>query len=255
MIPSWFWSSFDIPRVVSFVLLVSSVWGLAGWLKLCGTLRAGDARKLNHATVLAAGVLWFSSGDALRNRVSCHLAVAALFILLLMVCRWREWGPFRYAFIGYARESDRPHDGFHVWFSWLVSILGLELVDLTFGSLELTRCAALILGLADAIAEPIGTRFGKHRYQVHDVLTATPRHRSWEGSLAVAVMTTAIIFATFSLPWMAVVAMPISFRLIGAVGAGLLVAVVEAWTPHGLDNFTIPLSAAVLVRGLLLVAG
>ena len=162
--------------------LVSAVWVIAGWLKLHGYLRIGDARKINHATVLVGGVIWFSGGDPVQVRVSVHVAVIILFSLLLLVCRWREWGLFRYAFLGYAQETDRPHDGFHVWFSWVVSILGLELVDVAFGSLDLTRCTALVLGLADAVGEPIGSRFGKHRYLVRDVLSATPRQRSWEGT-------------------------------------------------------------------------
>ncbi len=258
MIPTWFWTNIDVVRVITFVAVVTGIWVFAGGLKIHGRLRTGDARKLNHATALAGGVLWFASGNALCDRVSCHVAVVILFGLLLAVCHFREWGPFHYAFIGYARESDRPHDSFHVWFSWLVSIVGIELVDLSFGSLELTRCAALILGLADAIAEPIGSRFGKHRYQVRDVLTATTRQRSWEGSLSVALTTAAIVFVALSpallggvsWPLLTAVSLPLSSRLAWATVAGLLVSLVEAWTPHGLDNLTIPLSAAVLVRGM-----
>src|SRR3569623_125413 len=169
MLASGIWTHVDAARLFTFVALVSGVWLTAGWLKARGYLNTGDARTLNHATVLAGGVVWFNSGDPTRDRVTCQLAVALLFSLLLLVCRWRVWSICRYAFLGYARESDRPHEGFHVWFSWLVSMLGLEIVDLAFGSLELTRCAALVLGLADAVGAPIGSRFGRHQYSVRDV--------------------------------------------------------------------------------------
>jgi phytol kinase len=254
MLSSWVWEQVDLFRVCTFVFFVSAVWGFAGWLKVRGILRIGDTRKMNHAAVLAGGVVWFSSGEPLRDRVSGHVAVLILFGLLLLVCRWHEWGWFRYAFSGYARESDRPHDAFHVWFSWLVSICGLELVDLIFGSVDLTRCAALVLGLADAVGEPIGSRFGKHRYSVRDVLAATTHERSWEGSFAVALMTSMVVYLSFSptlcAGWGLPVATLILFRLPLAIATGLLVSFVEACTPHGLDNLTIPISAAVLVRGL-----
>ena len=255
MSPIAFWNQIDLLRVGSFVALIAATWILAGWLKARGYVRTGDARKINHAAVLAGGVVWFNSGDSGMDRVSCHLAVSLLFLLLLIVCRYRDWGVFEYAFQGYAREADRPHDAFHVWFSWLVSIVGLELVDLAFGSVALTRCAALVLGLADAVAEPIGSRFGKHRYRVRDILSDVCRQRSWEGSLAVAVMTSVIVFISFSPQWGTDWGFPVfvmaSFRLPMALLAGGFVALVEAWTPHGLDNLTIPLGAAVFVRGIM----
>ncbi|MDB5389576.1 MAG: dolichol kinase [Planctomycetaceae bacterium] len=254
----WVWSHVNVFQVSTFITLVNTVWVIAGLLKSRGYLRAGDARKINHVTVLAGGVAWFNSADPLQDRVSGHVAVVILFGLLLMVCRWRELGLFRHAFHGYARESDRPHDGFHVWFSWLVSITGLELVDVLFGSLDLTRCAALVLGLADAVGEPIGSRFGRHRYHVRDILTATPQQRSWEGSLAVATMTSLIVFLSFSpalwAGWGTSPLSPMALRLPISILTGLLVSLVEAWTPHGLDNLTIPISAAVLVRGFALLA-
>ncbi len=254
MSPLAFWNQIDLLRVGSFFALVAATWVFAGWLKARGYVRAGDSRKINHAAVLAGGVVWFNSGEPGPDRVSCHLAVITLFLLLLLVCRCRDWKWFRYAFHGYAREADRPHDAFHVWFSWLVSIIGLELVDLAFGSLALTRCAALVLGLADAVAEPIGSRFGKHRYLVRDVLTDARRQRSWEGSLAVGVMTSVIIFVSFSpalsADWGFSALTITSSRLPIAILAGGFIALVEAWTPHGLDNLTIPLGAAVFIRSV-----
>lgn len=248
------WNHLNVYQAALFVVLVSAMWIVAGALKTRGLLRTGDARKLNHITVLAGGAAWFNSGDPLQDRVSCHAAAIILFTMLLLVCHWRDWGLCKYAFVGYARETDRPHDGFHVWFSWLVSLAGLEFVDVLFGSIELTRCAALVLGLADAVGEPIGSRFGNHRYFVRDILGSACRQRSWEGSLAVALVTSVIMYLSISsLPWgdwqLARTALfPLRFTL--ALAAGATVSLVEAWTPHGLDNLTIPISAAVLVQGL-----
>lgn len=242
--------------VTSFIAFVSSIWLIAGWLKRQQLIRTGDARKLNHVSVLAGGVAWFHSSDPLRDRWNCHVAVICLFLLLMLVCHWRDAAVFRCAFCGYARESDKPHDAFHVWFSWLVSILGLEIVDLVFGSIDLTRCAALVLGLADAVGEPIGSRFGRRRYVVPDVLGSAPRERSWEGSLAVALVASLVVFISFAPLTGLGTGSPAIFVnllfLMIALFVGVFVSVVEAWTPHGLDNLTIPVCAAVLLNTLLL---
>ena len=42
----------------------------------------------------------------------------------------------------------------------------------------------LVTGLADAVAEPVGTRWGRHPYRVPS-LSRTKSHRSFEGSAAV----------------------------------------------------------------------
>lgn len=143
-------------------------------------------------------------------------------------------------FFGYARESDAPHERFHVWFSWLVSIAGLVAIDLLFRDLTVTRTAGLVLGLADGLAEPVGVRWGKRRYRAPSVLGGKPTTRSLEGSAVVFASTAAVVLATHGF---------------GAVGLALVLAVVvttaEALTPHGLDNLTIPLSTG----GVLAAAG
>jgi phytol kinase len=220
----------DWLRVVGFVALVVAVWELAGRLKLIGWCRAGDARKLNHVTALAGGAVIFGWLPEPVGRASGYTGMAVAFGFLLVMCASRNRPVFRTMFAGYARESDAPHEAFHVWFSWLVSIAGLVAIDRAFGDLTITRTAGLVLGLADGVAEPVGVRWGRHRYRVPS-LTGPVEYRSVEGSAAVFVATFLVILAT---------------RLPTSAGLALLIAttvtVAEAASPHGLDNLTIPLT-------------
>jgi phytol kinase len=235
-------NSVDVMQAGLFVSLIVSVWLSVGLLKLRGRLNTGDARKINHAAILVGGVFWFTGTDDMHVRATSYVAIATLFVLLATACRFQDTGLLRLAYVGYSRESDRPHAAFHVWFSWLVSMIGLLLVDIMFGSLTLTRIAALVLGIADAVAEPIGTRFGVHRFSVTDILSKTPRFRSWEGTGSVGAATFLIVLATCSS------LMPMGQLMPWAIATAVFIAGVEAWTPHGFDNFTIPVSTACVLQ-------
>ena len=232
-------SDIDWVRVVGFTGLVVVMWELAGRLKLSGRCRSGDARKLNHVTALAGGAFVFGWALEPGARASCYAGMAVAFGLLLVMCAFHERPPFRTMFAGYARESDAPHEAFHVWFSWLVSIVGLVTIDRAFGDMTVTRTAGLVLGLADGIAEPVGVRWGRRKYRVPSLTGGATVYRSVEGSAAVFVATFLVVVA---------------IRTPASVGLALMTAAVvtlaEAASPHGLDNLTIPLA----VGGVLVAA-
>jgi dolichol kinase len=99
------------------------------------------------------------------------------------------------------------------------------------GDRRLWLAPVLVLGISDAAAAVIGKRFGRHRYTV---LGAT---RSLEGSAACA-LSAFIIVAL------------VTKDLRAAALTGLAVAAVEAVTPSGFDNFTVPVTAWLALRGL-----
>lgn len=218
-------------RVACFVGLVVLMWEVAGRLKIAGLVQTGDARKLNHVAALVGGALIFGWAPDESARLSCYAGMAIAFVMLVLVCVFREHPLCRTMFKGYARESDAPHEGYHVWFSWLVSIVGLVCIDLTFWDMTITRAAGLVLGVADGIAEPVGLRWGSMTYRVPSIVRGKSSVRSLEGSSAVFTATLVVILGTHGAT---------------AVGVAILLAVavtvVEAASPHGLDNLTIPLA-------------
>jgi phytol kinase len=105
----------------------------------------------------------------------------------------------------------------------------------------------LVTGIGDAVAEPVGVRWGKHQYRVPS-LSHVKSLRSLEGSAAVffasAVMIVPGIALSphFSLSVAAFWKIPL---------LALLCMVVEAVSPHGWDNATMQIIPAFLATLLL----
>ena len=98
----------------------------------------------------------------------------------------------------------------------------------------------------DALAALIGRRYGRHQYQVGGTI------RSWEGSAAMFLASTAAMFLVLLLmPGSSLSPLAVSAgvgqtcltAIIGAAGATLA----EAVSPHGMDNLSVPLVAAGIV--------
>jgi phytol kinase len=238
----------DVGRVAGYVGAVLVLWAVAGCLKRGGWLRAGDARKLNHVCALAGGAFCFGWLPHNQGRVSFFVAGLILFAFLLLACSLRRRPLFAMIFHGYARETEAPGAAGQIWLPWLAAAYGLGLVDALFADWTITRTAALLLGFADGIAEPVGSRFGRHRFAVLDPLFGGQRTRSLEGSLAVFLTSLVVMLCCANAP--------LSISLFGAASlAALGVAFCEAVTPHGLDNFTIPVAGGILMRLIGIVPG
>ena len=110
---------------------------------------------------LAGGAVWLGWLPRDEARASVYAACGVLLVLVAAVCVLRDWPGFRLAFLANTRRSDAPHEAFYFWSSWLVSMVGLVLIDLWAGDIVITRTAALIVGVGDGIAEPVGRRLGR----------------------------------------------------------------------------------------------
>jgi phytol kinase len=139
-----------------------------------------------------------------------------------------------------AREKDEPHRTYYVVVPYVATLIGGLAGNILFGDLAVV--GYLVTGLGDAVGEPVGVRFGKHAYRVPS-LASVKSVRSWEGSLAVFVMSVAAIAASIAL-------LPnlnftssffVMIPLIGLASAG-----VEAVSPHGWDNATMQIIPSFL---------
>jgi dolichol kinase len=226
----------DWARVGSFVLAVVATWLVTGALKAANRLPCDVARKVNHVLALAGGAAWLGWLPEAKARASICAAAVVLVGLVAVVCAFRRRALVRWAFLANTRRTDAPHEAFYFWSSWVISAGGLVGVHFLFGDVIVTRTAALLVGIGDGIAEPIGRRIGRHKYRVRS-LTGTVAVRSLEGSAAVFVGCLAVLLACFG-----------SGTLVAAALLALLLTVVEAVSPHGLDNLTIPVVAAFCLR-------
>ena len=228
----------DWLRVGSFVLAVVTSWLVTGALKDADRLPCDVTRKINHVLALAGGALWFGWLPDERARASIYAVAAILVALVVVVCALRARVPFRWAFLANTRRSDAPHEAFYFWSSWVISAGGLVGIHVIGGDMVITRTAALLVGIGDGVAEPIGRRIGRHKYRVPS-LTGCTAERSLEGSASVFVGCLAVLLACFGWDTLAPAAL-----------LALILTVVEAVSPHGLDNLTIPVVAALCLRPL-----
>jgi phytol kinase len=233
-------SDVDWSRVLAFVAVVVAVWLLTGALKAAGRLPCDVARKVNHALALAGGALWLGWLPAAEAAASTYAACGLLLPLVVLTCLFRDRPPFRFAFLANTRKSDAPYEAFYFWASWVVSMAGLAGVQYAFGDVVITRTAALLVGIGDGIAEPVGRRLGWHRFGVPSLVRGKPAVRSVEGCAAVFVGCFLTLVGCFGIG-----CAPI------AAGLALVLMLVEAVSPHGLDNLTLPVASAALLRPLL----
>src|SRR5205085_1454656 len=98
----------------------------------------------------------------------------------------------------------------------------------------------LVCGWGDAVGEPVGSRWGRHKYKVPS-LTGVAATRSLEGSAAVFVVgSIAAIVGLDAIGDMSMHAVAVG------VACGLAGALVEAISNHGIDNLTTQVAAAAV---------
>jgi len=121
--------------------------------------------------------------------------------------------------------------------------LGLSLPIIFFWDTHpfLVPLAALMLAFADGLAGLAGEAFGRRAYY-------TTGRKTIEGTLccfgaALLLFLGFLVFADAFTPW----------SILGAVGAAVVIASIEAIAGQGTDNVVIPFAAALLGKGLLLL--
>ena len=130
-----------------------------------------------------------------------------------------------------AREKDAPHRTLYILVPYLATLMGGILANVQFR--EFAVVGYLITGLGDAVGEPAGTRFGRHRYRVPS-LRSVPSERSLEGSASVFLVSGLAVFISGVVSGMAG---DVSHLAVGSMLIALAASITEAVSPHGGDNF------------------
>ncbi len=136
------------------------------------------------------------------------------------------------AFAAIDRPEDRPYTLLWLSTQVLATYIVLIIMLAWLASYEMTvliYITVLIAGIGDGLAEPVGVRFGKRKYQVKALFTEKKYTRSIEGSfcvflsgiLAVALLQEHLEFNQFIL---ALLIIPITMTL------------AEAFSPHTWDG-------------------
>lgn len=221
------------PLIIIYVLLVAI---LACYLKKYRQVRTPYTRKIFHFLIFTtASIFQFRFGLSLVVLFGC---IVSLFVLAAVLA-----GEGFIFYEALARDTDRPHRTLFVLVPLFTTALGGVLINIFFPAFSFI--GYLVGGWGDAVGEPVGTRWGKHRYAVPSLMGVAAQ-RSLEGSAAVAVVSTAVAFGGLY-----TAGYPVPTALGAALACGLGSMAVEAVSNHGLDNLTIQVAGAGIAHYVL----
>lgn len=140
------------PTLAALVLAAGTI---SGWLKARQGLRTGDTRKIFHFTIFSVAA--FLSHRLGFEAVNLLGGIVGLYVLVVL-----GLGDGRALYEALARESDAPRRSLYIVLPFVSTAVGGVLSTALFGRFSTVGFA--VSGFADALAEPIGIRFGRHRY-------------------------------------------------------------------------------------------
>jgi phytol kinase len=136
------------------------------------------------------------------------------------------------AFASIDRPEDRPLT--MLWLTSQILVTYAVLVVMIFWLRQYEKAAlvyimVLVMGVGDGLAEPVGTRFGRHKYRTRALFTERTYTRSLEGSACVllsGVLAVLLVQGHFTRPqfWLALLVIP------------PVMTVAEALSPHTWDG-------------------
>ena len=221
-----------------FFLWAYACLGFAGHLNTVRRVKTGYTRKIFHVlTFLTAAALQLTAGLP----YVCLFGGATTLVLGYALLRG-EGHPLYEAI---AREKDEPYRTYYIVIPYIATLVGGVVGNIWFGPVSIV--GYLVGGLGDAAGEPVGTRWGKHRYVV-PTLSSVKTTRSIEGSIGVFCASVVAVAmgimltpgATFS-----------ARSLVVIPSIALASTLLEAISPHGWDNATMQLAPALMASRLL----
>ncbi len=216
--------------VVSAVAIVVS-GALAGSLKKYAGWKTGYTRKTLHFLIFFTAVgLHIWGGMPAVNILGLGMGIFVLYSV--------KAGDGNFFFESMARAKDYPRRGYFIVVPYLTTAAGGLVSNLLFGGCAIMGYA--LCGAADAIAEPVGVRFGKHKYKVPSLKKVQVAERSLEGSLSVFVVSLVLSFLFFVYLYQS----PHAKALVASLVLSVVLTLVEAVSFHGADNFTIQVTAS-----------
>ena len=227
--PSW--------SLIIWLFPLSFIWSifalaLAGFCKKNLHWKTGYTRKLFHFLIFGSAVLY----QQFLGLQGVFVLGWSVTIILIFAC---IKGKGNILYEALAREKDAPHRTKYIVFSYVATFLGGVLSNLFFGKLAIFGYA--VTGIADAVAEPIGTMFGKHFYNVFSFHSNKISQRSIEGSMSVLLSSFIVYYLMFFFFFFLV-----EISVLKIVLISIICMLTEALSPSGFDNLLLQIVAGGL---------
>ncbi|MGK3983839.1 hypothetical protein WME99_12425 [Sorangium sp. So ce136] len=247
--PLWF----VLQQVINVLILYTSQY-IAGTLVVKRNLKVNYSRKIIHfssffAPVFVTALMPVKVTYSTTNMFWGSLVALGSMVVYMKPIRERSAIVMR-MFQGMDRPEDRPHTLRWLYTQMLAGFVVLVPAVLYLeskGLMMLSLIPLLINGLGDGLAEPVGVRWGKHKYKVRALFTDKTYTRSLEGSACVfftAILLLLMFKDSFTTPQLVILLLvvPIAETL------------AEALSPHTWDTpfiFLMGFGPLILVKELL----
>ncbi|MGR9073684.1 MAG: hypothetical protein ACU833_11525 [Gammaproteobacteria bacterium] len=197
-------------------------------------VRVNYTRKINHFVLFFSPLLLMDFFPYDRTGLTFFWG-SLLTLLSLLIFSYpvrRRVSVLATMFMSFDRPEDRPNTLLWLTTQFLGSYLVLAAVAYHLAGHDaeaLLYIPILINGIGDGLAEPVGVRFGRHRYRTSALFSRKRYHRSLEGSACVLITGVLVIYFG-DYPFnelqfaVAIVAIPIVMTL------------AEAFSPHTWDS-------------------
>ena len=225
-----FWTG-EIIQITTYAV-IAYVAGLFVQLKHS---KVNYTRKINFFALYVVPLILarlFPYDPTFKTIAVRSLLAVGIFIVFLEPLRTRV-PVFQTMFCSFDRPEDRPHT--LLWLSTQIIagyavLIPMSIVFARYGFSELIFIPVIVHGIGDGLAEPIGIRFGRHKYSTREFFGKARRFtRSYEGSACVFVVGV-----------LAIVAFKGSFTLtqfvVALLAVPILMTLAEAWSPHTWDT-------------------
>lgn len=242
------------PFVVDFSIktgIYFTIMYLTGLLVLKKGVKVNYTRKINHFSLLAVPFLLpiilrsppqhGGTGDYLIQIIGL-LSGLLFFVLFIKPIRERV-AIFNTAFCGIDRPEDRPYTLRWITTQTAANFVAAIPIAIYLGTInkpELIFILILINGIGDGLAEPVGVRFGKHKYQTSALFTNRKYVRTIEGSACVFI-TSIVVVSLFSSLFST------TQFIIALITFPIVMTLVEAKAPHSWDNPILFAAGSVLL--------
>lgn len=229
---------------IAFIVIFSGTFIIGNLSHFLGenkNWKSSSTRKFNHFGISLISIILFSFVPIENTTATAIFASVGVLIIYTISAKSNN----RYVssiIDSNVRERDMPNGKFFVFLPLITGQLALYVSLLTLNPI-LVKIAFCSMGFGDGLAEPIGTRYGKHQYVIKDYLWNKENTKSLQGSSAVFFVSLISCFIFLHLYFH----ISLIKLLLISVFYSIFVTFIEATSPRGLDNFLIILLGSIFL--------
>jgi dolichol kinase len=241
------YSSFWVAEPLKLASLGLIAWG-SGPLVQYWNVKVNYTRKVNFFALYLVPLLVDQALPYEPTTAQAVLRPVGFMLLLLFFLKpvRERLRPAATMFLSYDRPEDRPYT--MLWLTTQLVAGYAVLIPMTWVFRRLDRAVLLFIpvivhGLGDGLAEPVGVRFGRHKYATRALFSSRRYTRSLEGSacvLVVGLVAVAAFHGSFSAPQLVVALLTVP----------ILMTLAEACSPHTWDTPLMLLSGSLALLAI-----